>query len=64
MNKTDIDIVDWAKVVLSVLVIAVIVNAGVTSTVQRFACPSMTETQVFLNLPNSFLWKFKHCPNE
>lgn len=33
----------------------------VTNTIQSLICPSMTNTELFLQLPNSFLLDFIEC---
>jgi len=32
-----------------------------TCCVQAFKCPQMTQTQLFLNIPNSFVCDWKNC---
>ena len=34
---------------------------GATSFMQRIRCPRMTGTEIFLNIPNSFILDFKNC---
>lgn len=34
---------------------------GITSTIQRFKCTSMTETELFLYIPKSVICNWKHC---
>lgn len=32
---------------------------NVTTLIQAIKCPSMTQTEIFLNIPNSFILNFK-----
>jgi hypothetical protein len=34
---------------------------AITSTIQRFKCVKMSETELFLGIPNSFMLDFKIC---
>jgi hypothetical protein len=34
---------------------------SISSTIQRFKCPKMTETEIFLNIPNSIVCDWKSC---
>jgi hypothetical protein len=43
------------------LFIASLVWVGVSSTIQRFECPQMTETELFLHIPRSFMCDWRHC---
>jgi hypothetical protein len=43
------------------LVLSVLIWVGITCTIQRFKCPQMTETQLYLNIPHSFVCDWKYC---
>lgn len=34
---------------------------ALTSIIQRAICPSFTETEIFIRIPNSFIGDFKRC---
>lgn len=36
-------------------------NLIITSAIQRFKCKQLTETQLFLKLPENFIYKFTSC---
>lgn len=36
-------------------------NSWATSIIQRFNCPKMSETELMIELPNNFVYKFKEC---
>lgn len=44
-----------------VIVISVLIWVAMTSTVQRFKCDSLTETQLFIMIPENFILHFKEC---
>lgn len=46
------------------LFLIIILWIVVSSTVQRFKCPEMTETQLFLHIPNSFVCNWYQCTQD
>ena len=52
---------DYAISMLYNVLAAVFLWVGITSTIQRFKCPSMTETELLLHIPNSFVCDWTHC---
>jgi hypothetical protein len=46
-----------------ILFLMIILWTSVTCIIQRFKCPQMTETQLFINIPNSFMTNWKYCNN-
>lgn len=34
---------------------------AITSMIQRFNCIKMTETEIFIHIPQSFIFNFKNC---
>lgn len=51
------------KIILTLIAISFIWVA-ITSTIQRFKCDSLTETQILKRAPQSFILNFKICNNE
>lgn len=47
----------YVRIVLMVICLWV----GITSTIQRFMCPRMTEVEAFLEIPKSSILNFKRC---
>lgn len=50
-----------AKNVLILLLAALVMWVAITTIIQRAACKSMSETELFLRIPKSFLCNFKVC---
>ena len=44
-----------------IFLIIFVLNIIVTTTIQRFKCPHLSETRLFLLIPRSFFWKFMNC---
>lgn len=40
------------------ILLAIFLNAALTSIIYRFKNPDKTETELFLNIPQSFIWNF------
>lgn len=59
MNKLKIK--DYASNELYTVVVAVLLWVAVSSMIQAFKCTDMTQTQLFLNIPKSFVCDWKHC---
>jgi len=49
------------KVIFNVLMALSLVWAFITSTIQRFKCIDMEETEVLSRIPNSFILDWKDC---
>jgi len=48
------------KEFIGVIVLAVLLWISLTSLFQSMWCPEMTQTEIFLNIPNSVLLKFDY----
>ena len=48
---------DW----ILILVLFAIIWIGMSTFIQRFICPAMTETQLLLHIPKSFICDWRHC---
>lgn len=59
MNKLKIK--DYASNALYTVLVAVLLWVAVSGFIQRFKCPSMTETELFLHIPKSVVCNWKHC---
>ena len=59
MNKLKIK--DYASNALYTLLVAVLLWVAVSSVIQAFKCTDMTQTQLFLHIPKSFVCDWKHC---
>lgn len=47
--------------VLKTTIVIVLLWVAVSVFIQRFACTSMTDTEVFINIPRSFVGDWKQC---
>lgn len=47
--------------ILYVVIVAVFLWMAISTTIQRFKCDTMTETQLFLHIPKSFVCDWRHC---
>jgi len=56
--KNKNEILRLAPIVLFVLSVMWI---SITTLTQRFKCSKMTETELFLHIPKSFIMDFKNC---
>ena len=43
------------------LIIILIIWLPITSIIQAFKCAEMTQTELFLHIPNSYILDFKNC---
>ena len=59
MNKLKIK--DYASNTLYTVLVAVLLWVAVSSMIQAFKCPLMTETELFLHIPKSVMCDWKHC---
>lgn len=41
--------------------IIILVWVSITNMIQAFACPKMTRTELFLNIPKCAILNFEHC---
>jgi len=46
---------------ISILVIVVILNIAITSIIQAFKCSKMTQTELFIHIPESFVYNWVNC---
>ena len=56
MNKNFIK-----KILLFILITVVLWLVVTAGFIQRFKCPEMTETELILHIPKSFMLDFKNC---
>jgi hypothetical protein len=49
------------KLILAILFISLCLWASITCTIQRFKCDTMTETQLFKRIPQSFVCNWIKC---
>ena len=43
------------------LLVAVFLWVSISNIIQFFKCPKMTQTELFLHIPNSFVCDWQHC---
>jgi hypothetical protein len=43
------------------IIVSVLLWCTISCFIQRFKCPKMTETEIFLNIPQSFVCNWQHC---
>jgi hypothetical protein len=46
---------------LEIIVISVMMWIMTTNVIQAFKCPEMSQTELFIHLPKSFILNFKNC---
>lgn len=61
MNKNKIED-SISNIIYNVLVVTLLWIA-ISSFIQRFKCPSMTETELFLHIPKSVVCDWEYCSN-
>ncbi|MEY3501220.1 MAG: hypothetical protein RL308_2893 [Bacteroidota bacterium] len=49
------------KEIIAFIVIAINLWIACSGIIQAFKCPKMTQTELFLNIPNSFICNWKNC---
>ncbi len=49
------------KAKLQLILILILLWAGATTMTQRFKCPKLSETELFLMLPENIILNFKDC---
>jgi len=59
MNKLKIK--EYASNAIYTVLVAVLLWVAISVFIQRFKCPSMTETELFLHIPKSVVCDWKHC---
>lgn len=47
--------------IIAIIIVAIVCWIPISTTVQRFKCPSLTETELFLRIGRSFILDFKDC---
>lgn len=57
MNK----IKQYTSNVVHAVVVALLLWIAVSTRIQAFKCTDMTQTQLFLHIPNSFVCDWKYC---
>ncbi len=60
MNTKD-KIKDYAGTALMIVFVVALLWVAVSGFIQRFKCPKMTETELFLHIPKSFVCRWHHC---
>lgn len=48
-------------IVFYLIMLGSVLWVGISSVIQRFKCPAMTETQLFLHIPKSFICEWEYC---
>ncbi len=43
------------------VLVAVFLWVSISNTIQAFKCPKMSQTELFLNIPKSFVCDWQHC---
>ena len=43
------------------VLVAVFLWISITTTIQRLNCKKMSQTELFLHIPKSFIWNYKYC---
>ena len=59
MNKVKIK--SYVSNALHTIIAVMLLWIAVSGIIQRFKCPSMTETELFLNIPKYAVFNWKHC---
>ena len=47
--------------IIYTLCILILLWISISSSIQRFACPQMTETELFIHIPHSFIGAWEYC---
>ncbi len=48
------------KNIILCIITVVVLWLSITTTIQAFKCPSMTQTELFLNIPKTMVLNFKY----
>jgi hypothetical protein len=59
MNKLKIK--EYSSNALYTVLVAVFLWVAISSTIQRFKCTKMSETELLLHIHKSFVCDWKHC---
>ena len=59
-NQLKVGKVTLKEVILMLLLTILIIN-GICSFIQLILCPDMTQMQLLLAIPDTFVWHFKTC---
>jgi hypothetical protein len=51
----------WINCLILILIWALVMNLVLTTTIQRIYCKQMSETELFFQIPNNYIWKFHRC---
>ena len=46
---------------LYILLVAVLLWVAISSMIQAFLCPELSQTELFLHIPKSFICEWEHC---
>lgn len=46
---------------LYLVLVSMVVWAAISNIIQAFKCPEMTQTELFIHIPQSFLWDWQNC---
>ena len=49
------------KKMIKILFFSVLIWTSISSLIQRFKCESLTETELFKHIPNSFVCNWQNC---
>ena len=50
-----------AAIVVYAMLVAVFMWVAISSTIQRFKCAKLTETEIFIRIPKSFVCDWANC---
>lgn len=50
-----------AAIVVYAMLVAVFLWVAISSTIQRFKCVKLTETEIFIRIPKSFVCDWANC---
>jgi hypothetical protein len=50
-----------AAIVVYAMLVAVFMWVAISSTIQRFKCVKLTETEIFIRIPKSFVCDWANC---
>ena len=49
------------KNIFNIILVMILLWVAISSIIQRFKCSEMTETQLFIHIPESFILNWKYC---
>ena len=44
-----------------ICILIILLNSALTTIVQRYKCVELSETELFLRIPKSYVWDFIEC---